>query len=1366
MNKRKGIAFGKRVRVCLLMMVLILNSTPLQGGVYAEPLTEETEVPKEGNTQDEGQGESVETEEEDSRSEEAENGDTEDSKTDETETDETETDETETDEEEKEVEEIEESEKNTTGISELTADGLSIQVKISASDPDVLPEGTEVVAVQAAVSNRDGNKIATVAATDPEEVFYQSMIAQDALILDMAETHEDGITVTNDMLENIAESESELQMNTMVTVPLDISLSCEGKEIQPGGMVEVSIQIPEGIDMDSAAVYHVPEEGTPEKMKGQLVDGSYVFATDHFSVYTLVGKTAANVTTAATRLTAADRGKTMSGGNVYYIENDVNISYDAYSGNGLAVAGTNSTNPAVLFIPYGKTLTVTGSQGGAWKPGAAAINLPSGETLYIRGGGTLVATGGQAGKVVTELHINADAYTYTGTLSSYSHWSAGTGGTGGTGGGGGGAGIGTNGAQGPPITRPPADPPSANNYDWEMERENTEIGTNGNDGENGKNSESAGTVYVLDTMTVKATGGGSASVEAGSAAGKNADDKGSGYKNSYFAGGGGGGTGGVGGVGAGIGSGGGSGGAGGAGGNSGLSVNTGSYGKPSSYPSGGGGGGGSINGSKGGGTQRLNGGKGGKGGTAGTSGSGGTLYLATTATCSNYGGSGINGRAATLDRSQKYNAQNSYYTITLTANAPSAPNAPAVNISALNQITLQAGIIPSGNGGYAAIASGWDFKGWYTAASGGLQVIDKNGYLVEAPGYTAPGGNWVHGDNATLYAQWTPGIYQVYLSDQGADATKEGTQEVFAKHGYGWYGTSAASGNAMSGITIPQKRGNTFLGYYSEPDSSGTQVITTDGIFVADSHNDIRKTVTFYARWEATPYRATVNMTLDSAAYENAAVALYQYGYLKYTLDEDEAGEYWNDNVITGEYNIFVNGRDTGRKFTIDAADNGIILNFKKYTVNTKLNNVASKIDTVTLRQNGVIQYTADYSSSHIATVLQSDTATDNIFDVYVGSEDTGLQVSAGEMQKTVEYFSPTVMLTYDTLWTDAKVTLRQNNKIVHTLIYDDTADDLITNTTTYQKPVQGNTDNDVYDVYINGMSNGQTVTVSTIGFEQGNHITRDTYFKVAIEVKKDNAAWTGTSVYLYYAGKEQYTLQYNSGQYCFNYVQKNADDAAYDVWIDGSISGQDTGARVNAAKGSETVEYYTVSYYNKVADVDALYITQVVRKGAQAKKPSNPGKKGVSFNNWYEMDANGLVPAAFVFEGAINDTTNLWAVYEIPGARINGYMRCDSNGTMNGAGSYYRMVNFGTSGYPGTGSSMQGITLTVTNGKVSELGTVSGSTTYNNIDSNGNGTYSVVFSNGISLMELESFVHNKLLVQVVNDGIDHKMKIGVYGKV
>jgi hypothetical protein len=356
-------------------------------------------------------------------------------------------------------------------------------------------------------------------------------------------------------LAQIADSEG-LPLAMMAVVPLDIALIKDDAAIQPDGPVEVTVDIPEGMDPAKVAVYHIADDGSATKMPGHITISSasapnpeisastptlptqalttatehplslsasslaastitptaYTFTTTHFSKYTVVAP--GDVTySAATTLTSASKGATLNARTVYTIDGDTTIEA-AKNQNGLIVStATDENNPAVLFIPGGTTLTVKGGAGTDGGVGKAGILLQNGDYLYVRGAGKLRVTGG-VGSVLSETSHGNGGPGYALKIMWTIYMFGGYGGWASSGGSGGGAGIGTDG--GAAGAKPPVDPQSltGSSVSWSAlfnsgnSREHRVIsGMNGLNGNNGGNSNAAGTLYVLDTVSVSGTGG-------------------------------------------------------------------------------------------------------------------------------------------------------------------------------------------------------------------------------------------------------------------------------------------------------------------------------------------------------------------------------------------------------------------------------------------------------------------------------------------------------------------------------------------------------------------------------------------------------------------------------------------------------------------------------------------------------------------------------------------------------------------------------------------------------------------------------------------------------------------------------------------
>ena len=249
-------------------------------------------------------------------------------------------------------------------------------------------------------------------------------------------------------------------------------------------------------------------------------------------------------------------GRTLgSAGNTtyYYVTSNLSFTNATAGGSGLTILGT-----VYLYVPEGKTVTCTGANASGLTGAGAGIELTLGNSLYLIGGGTLNATGGNAanggngGK-------GDDAY------NGYpeNNLRSGTGGTGGTGGGGAGAGIGTRGGNGGSGGAGGA------GHERTGDGWDTANGNNGSAGNAGTTAGAIGSLYVFQSLapTVNADGG-----NAGSSGGNGGNAGWSalwdGHLNWAAPGGGGGGAGGFGGAASNIGTGGpgGGGGGGGAGG--------------------------------------------------------------------------------------------------------------------------------------------------------------------------------------------------------------------------------------------------------------------------------------------------------------------------------------------------------------------------------------------------------------------------------------------------------------------------------------------------------------------------------------------------------------------------------------------------------------------------------------------------------------------------------------------------------------------------------------------------------------------------------------------------------------------------------
>jgi len=262
--------------------------------------------------------------------------------------------------------------------------------------------------------------------------------------------------------------------------------------------------------------------------------------------------------TTSDKWTAINAGSTTgqtlgsAGSTTYcYAGGDLRFTNSNAGGSGLTIQGT-----VYLYVPQGVTLTCIGANANGQTGAGAGIELAAGNTLYLFGGGTVNAMGGNAANGGNGGNGN-DAF-----LDSDKTILGGSGGNGGHGGGGAGAGIGTRGGTG-------GSGGGGGQHTGSSGDEKTQYGVDGSAGSTGGTADNMGSFYeVLSSVTLVATGGSAGSNGTGGDRGLTASQH-PGSDVYMASGGGGGGAGGFGGAASNIGTGGpgGGGGGGGAAGN-------------------------------------------------------------------------------------------------------------------------------------------------------------------------------------------------------------------------------------------------------------------------------------------------------------------------------------------------------------------------------------------------------------------------------------------------------------------------------------------------------------------------------------------------------------------------------------------------------------------------------------------------------------------------------------------------------------------------------------------------------------------------------------------------------------------------------
>jgi len=143
-----------------------------------------------------------------------------------------------------------------------------------------------------------------------------------------------------------------------------------------------------------------------------------------------------------------------------------------------------------------------------------------------------------------------------------------------------------------------------------------------------------------------------------------------------------------------------------------------------------------------------------------------------------------------------------------------------------------------------------DGKNRFTVTNGSGVTKFQANLTVESVNYTDDKRNWIYqGDNLTLYAQWKK-KRTITLYNQ--EATTAGTETV--KIAY----CANNESEKLDVIECPKKTGKTFLGYFTEENGEGLQLIDKDGKFLANVEGwtngklqwVLNKDTFLYANWE------------------------------------------------------------------------------------------------------------------------------------------------------------------------------------------------------------------------------------------------------------------------------------------------------------------------------------------------------------------------------------------------------------------------------------------------------------------------------------------------------------------------------------
>lgn len=163
--------------------------------------------------------------------------------------------------------------------------------------------------------------------------------------------------------------------------------------------------------------------------------------------------------------------------------------------------------------------------------------------------------------------------------------------------------------------------------------------------------------------------------------------------------------------------------------------------------------------------------------------------------------------------------------------------------------------------------TGYTFAGWYTAASGGIQITSTTTVTATA--------------DQTVYAHWTPNTYTVYFDEQGGSSVSDKTVTYDST-----YGT----------LPTPTKSGYNFLGWYTAA-SGGTKVTSSTTVKITSNQ-------TLYAQWQGSSLITRIKGDNPSSAMNNVTECANTTGLYTTTNTNGGTSYYYRGNV-TNNYVTF-----------------------------------------------------------------------------------------------------------------------------------------------------------------------------------------------------------------------------------------------------------------------------------------------------------------------------------------------------------------------------------------------------------------------------------------------------------------------------
>lgn len=305
--------------------------------------------------------------------------------------------------------------------------------------------------------------------------------------------------------------------------------------------------------------------------------------------------------------------------------------------------------------------------------------------------------------------------------------------------------------------------------------------------------------------------------------------------------------------------------------------------------------------------------------------------------------------------------------------------------------------------------TGYDFQGYYgSTGGGGTQYYSSSGASTH---------NWDVAAATTLYAYWTPKVFEITLD--GGIATSAGTTKIYAKYNTGYYLDSSCTQKMTTSainITAPTNTNYTFAGYFTATAGGGSARITQNNskwYIWTNSVPLLTASETWHAKWtvsvtldrqEGTTGDTSVTVTYGAAMPSATMPTRANYTFGGYYLQTGGAGKnyYTSGGASANVWNETSN-------FTLYAKWTA-----KVYTI-TLNNQSATTAGTETIYENYGIRYASDIGGSPAITSITAPEKTGYTFGGYYTSTGGGgtqiIDASGVIVEETYTQFTSSVSI-------------------------------------------------------------------------------------------------------------------------------------------------------------------------------------------------------------------------------------------------------------------------------------------------------------------------------------------------------------------